>query len=102
MDGVNGTSSTMKAMLYDRFAHPSRPQCRNSYGAHWNMVGGRCPNLIPTTSERAELGLSEDVQTFVVDHTNSQARFRYHTPYESMAHMWSSWYSDYLDASFPR
>ncbi|GKY96175.1 hypothetical protein MPSEU_000577300 [Mayamaea pseudoterrestris] len=76
--------------------------CRSSYGAKWRMVGQRCPNLIPTDAERQVLGWSDDVRTFAVDHSNLQARFRYHTPYDSLADMWSTWYGDYLEAKFPR
>lgn len=74
--------------------------CTAHYGASWPVIDHRCPNLIPTPKEIAakpELGA-----TFIVDHKNYQAGYRFHTPYESLAQMYSSWYSDYFNASFPR
>jgi len=74
-------------------------KCRLSYGARW-QVGDRCPNLIPTEQERARFALKGP--TFAVNHTNYQSNFALVTPYESLAEMWSSFNTDYLNADFPR
>ena len=74
--------------------------CTARYGAKWRSINKRCPNLIPTPEERRQypdLG-----STFVVNHTNYQAGYRFHTFYDSLAQMYSSWYNDYMNASFPR
>jgi hypothetical protein len=74
--------------------------CTAHYGASWPVINKRCPNLIPTPKERAARpGLGA---TFVVDHKNYQAGYRFHTPYQSLAQMYTSWYKDYLSADFPR
>ena len=70
--------------------------CRHHYEARWSHNSQHCPNLVPTTSREAmQLGSAE---TFKV-------RVKFNpTPkmYDSLVHLWSEWYQDWIDAEFPR
>lgn len=48
------------------------------------------------------LNISDDVHTFEVDASQHQANHKIHTKYESLAHLWTKFNTDYLQSPMPR
>lgn len=75
--------------------------CRNHYGARWHYTKDHCPNLVPN---------EEDYKLFPYSGKNIPVRLDYGgdhslpiTSYDSLAHLWSEWYRQYVeDADYPR
>lgn len=68
--------------------------CKENYDATWEMaVDGRCPNLI-RNADRDE--------TFKVNVSTQQSKFKLSDTYDSLADMWSQWNLQYFLADFPR
>jgi len=73
--------------------------CKNKYAINWRHHESHCPNLVPTEHDRRlfrELRPKD-----VID-----IRVRYDLdkpgiPYKSLAHFWSQYYNEYLDADYP-
>jgi hypothetical protein len=87
--------------------------CKNMYSARWDHDHRHCPNIIPNKEERtlydrkkvrvqkelldkAGLTLENDTVPVRVDYKSGTIH------HQSLAHMWSDWYQEYYDATFPR
>lgn len=70
--------------------------CESPYNLQWARVEGRCPNLVNET-----LGLAANDERAGI---GASVRYppRFGRKWRSMAHMWSTWYSEYHAANFPR
>src|SRR3569832_24505 len=73
-------------------------QCNDPYHAQWELAWqGRCPNLVPSEFERQlNNSMYNEMESFRVTLDNSDEQ------YDSLAHMWSSWYRRLLNTSVPR
>ncbi|EEC45174.1 predicted protein [Phaeodactylum tricornutum CCAP 1055/1] len=73
--------------------------CKHPYATSWSKnVSRHCPNLVPTPEDRAEfseLGTNESIPVRI-NYPNKPA------DYPSLAHFWSDWYQQYLQAEYPR
>ena len=75
--------------------------CVSPYNMQWNRSDEVCPNLVQDAS-----GSGEGVDD--VDDEAMGVPVEIHWPpranrtWPSLAHVWSSWYREYLDADFPR
>lgn len=72
-----------------------KSMCRNGYSTSWNHSKGHCPNLVPLRQDRTRNKKNKTVRVKV----QYPLQRRYH---KSLAHFWSTWYTDYLKADFPR
>jgi hypothetical protein len=82
--------------------------CKHSYAASWLRSSGHCPNLVPTDTDRHQFHdpnkkhryLSTNATSFAVtvNYPNNASTW------PSLAHLWSDWYRQYLDAihEYPR
>lgn len=73
--------------------------CKHPYAAHWPRGPHHCPNLVPNDEDRQKLGDKLGDATSVpltVNYPESPV----HAP--SLAHFWSDWYNQYIEADFPR
>jgi hypothetical protein len=80
-----------------------KSMCESPYTMEWNRTAQHCPNLIEETTVLqlhddsvsgdlpAELGVPVHVQW---------GRFK--RKWHSLAHVWSEWYQEYVDADYPR
>ena len=100
--------------------------CRRRYAAHWfHYAPGHCPNLIPNKVDWEFLKKAPRYKSMVeyhqndpwlVDNVKNTANFTFEsktvpvyvkyklltTNHESLAHMWNDWYTEYLQAEYPR
>ena len=92
---VNQTSFFPAVVIKDPYTWMDS-MCRHPYEAYWMGKKDHCPNLVPTTeSEVMELKGEKTYKVWV--RYNPDPRY-----YDSMAHLWSEWYQDWIDAEFPR
>jgi len=71
--------------------------CRHTYAANWLHNEEHCPNLVPLTKN--ELHHAKGAPTVPVNVRYSDKNVTHH---KSLADLWNDWYSDWLDAEFPR
>lgn len=77
--------------------------CQNPYRMTWNRgLNRRCPNLVPSTTER-QLPQFSDRKTFEVmlPYPDAADPVKNET-FASLIDMWSEWNRQYFDARFPR
>ncbi|GKY92160.1 hypothetical protein MPSEU_000187300 [Mayamaea pseudoterrestris] len=73
--------------------------CRDGYAAKWSKgIDGRCPNLVLNAREKETMQQYSD--TFPVNVSMKNKQFWDH--YDSLSHMYSTWYRLWLDADYPR
>lgn len=77
-------------------------QCKNSYAALWKHTRRHCPNLVPTAEDLASLRNLRDPAT--TEHSfNVSVRYpEYTLQWDSLAHLYSDFYNQYLHADYPR
>lgn len=76
-----------------------KSMCRNGYSTSWKHTSSHCPNLLPDHRDLRAYPRMALNKTIRVRVTYPPKQRRYH---KSLAHFWSTWYIDYLDADFPR
>lgn len=72
--------------------------CRHPYAARWVHDEDHCPDLVPTAKDKArhaELANRESVPV-VIGYPHK------HVLFDSLAHLWSQWYQEYVDVDYPR
>lgn len=77
--------------------------CESPYSMIWNQTASHCPNLIEdstvmdteVTPFTKDLPASMGVNVFI-QWGHFQRKF------DSLAHVWSKWYREYVQADFPR
>ena len=75
--------------------------CKIGYNAKWKRgLNGRCPNLVPTATERRIWQNQNLSETFEV--TVSLKNMQYFDYYKSLADMWSDWNRIFYDLDYPR
>lgn len=72
-----------------------RYQCKHPYAAKWHHSDKHCPNLAPNAVDLHLYHYTTDTVPVMV---------KYDPPvnYTSLAHFWTDWYQQYLDADYPR
>jgi hypothetical protein len=71
--------------------------CRTHYAVMWHHTSAHCPNLVPNDEDYK-------LYPFPQPHIPVRLNFKGHaiTKYDSLAHLWSEWYQQYMDADYPR
>jgi hypothetical protein len=75
-----------------------RSMCRHPYGAYWPNDTGHCPNLIPNELDVKKEPWLQYKQSVPIDVQYSE----FNRQHESLVHFWNEWYTEYLQAPFPR
>lgn len=84
--------------------------CRHQYEASWPRVVDHCPNLIASAAEINQNDKLYELYGDVVDDESKEklvpvgiayAKGNQHQ-HQSLAHFYSEWYTEYLNADFPR
>lgn len=109
---VNKTNVLPVALIREPYSW-MQSMCRHPYAAKWVHNEHHCPVLVPAEHDfehhADELVL---VETDNENNTTTQQNrssvpvtigYPHHAAeFESMAHVWSQWYNEYLDADYPR
>ena len=82
--------------------------CRHAYTSRWPHTKKHCPNLIATADEIEDL--PELRAKYLNDNEKDSShlvpvRVKYQDTvyhHKTLAHFWSEWYQQYIDADFPR
>jgi len=79
-------------------------QCKANYDADWKLAPHKhCPNLVPIPRDFATpLRHSTNSKSYKVRVQLHQTGYRHTDQYDSLAHMWSEWHQQYVDADIPR
>jgi len=93
---VNQTNFLPATVIKDPYTWMNS-MCRHSYSANWNHDEKHCPNLIPITA--LDLKYAKGKPTIPVNVHYSDTNV---TEHESLAGLWNDWYSQWIDAAFPR
>lgn len=106
--GVNQTEFLPVVMIKDPITWMAS-MCRHSYEARWRHVKEHCPNLVPNKYDRKrKLGEGTmGVQVkFATRHYGDEPLPDPHNKtfirYDSLVHLWNTWYNQWYNASFPR
>jgi hypothetical protein len=70
--------------------------CKSPYAAHWRHEAHHCPNLVPNYQDRAHFKNVKEVFSVKVNFDANS-----HYAFDSLAHLWSEWHQQYLDADYP-
>jgi hypothetical protein len=82
-------------IIRDPFAW-MQSMCNNPYAAGWRHGKLHCPNLIPTPEDKERFkNLKESFQVKVKFDKDHTAHF------DSLVHLWSEWYQEYLKVEYP-
>lgn len=76
--------------------------CRHHYSAHWDYSRISCPNLVPKSKANLyhEKNKTNINPVKLIYNANDMQKGTVH--YDSLVHLWSDWYNDYLNATYPR
>lgn len=80
--------------------HWMQSMCRSPYAAKWKKTKDHCPNLVPTKEDirKFKPAMKESNNTFPVTVVFSKDQIM---SWKSLAHLYSAWYRQYLDAGYP-
>lgn len=93
---VNQTNFLPATIVKDPYTWMNS-MCRHSYSANWKHNDEHCPNLVPLTElDREGAGGKPSVPVNV---RYSDDNITHH---ESLAGLWNDWYSQWIDATYPR
>jgi hypothetical protein len=70
--------------------------CRQPYGAQYDHSHSSCPNIVPYPSDIQAHPRFQKTKHIPV-HVSYDTRIRYKKKYESMAHLWNEWYTEYIE-----
>jgi hypothetical protein len=71
-------------------------QCKQSYDVEWNRSDTHCPNLAQTREDIAR-NITPKVHL-----SPYSSNYSFYDDFDSLVHLWSEWYSQYLQATYPR
>lgn len=86
--------------------------CRHTYTAKWPHLQSHCPDLIATEEDMSEFDWLQSM--YWDSQNNSIPGLEHLVPvsvkyaenlrhnHKSLAHFWSEWYREYMDADYPR
>jgi hypothetical protein len=92
---VNKTNVLPVVMVRDPYSW-MQSMCKHPYAAKWPHSKEHCPNLIPN---------AVDMEKFKAQSPTIPVNVKFNggiEKYESLAHLWSEWYHQYLNADYPR
>jgi hypothetical protein len=73
--------------------------CAHPYAAHWRYGPHHCPNLVPNAVDAQHFPhLSNHQSAFGVTVKFDKES---HATFDSLAHLWSEWYAQYLQVDYP-
>jgi len=103
--GVNPSHFFPACIIKDPYTWMNS-MCRHPYEARWAHNKRHCPNLVPLT-KMDKLGANGGNAVPVkVIYQKAEAGLHYSkangTHHESLAGLWNDWYSQWVDATFPR
>lgn len=82
--------------------HWMQSMCRSSYAAHWKHGPHRCPNL---SADQTDLKKYQDIGFGAENTTSFHVKVIFDKDdveyFDSLADLWSRWYSIYFDATYP-
>jgi hypothetical protein len=80
--------------------HWLQSMCKSPYAAKWKKTKEHCPNFVPTLDDmkRFHKELQDSNQTFPVTVVFSKDQIM---TWESLAHLYSAWYLQYVNADYP-
>lgn len=93
---VNKTNVLPVAIVRDPYSW-MQSMCKHPYAAKWPHAAGHCPNLV---ANPYDMGLPKAHLTS--DHIEIKVNYDPPVHYESLAHYWTAWYREYLEADYPR
>jgi hypothetical protein len=70
--------------------------CKSPYAAHWRHGAHHCPNLVPSDQDLAHFKNVNNVFSVKVNFDAAS-----HYAFDSLAHLWSEWHQQYMDADYP-
>jgi len=93
---------TARKKMYCQFVIVHNPlawlqsMCGNPYAVMWRHTKHHCPNLVPNDEDRAYFQQ-------LSDHFPVKIKFDHNSHYffNSLAHLWSEWHQQYLQADYP-
>jgi hypothetical protein len=93
---TNKTSVLPVVVVRDPYSW-MQSMCRLHYAVSWHSSKAHCPNLVPN---------EEDFKLYPHrnQHVPVRLNFKGHAiaKYQSLAHLWTDWYRQYLAADYPR
>jgi hypothetical protein len=94
---VNKTNVLPVVLIRDPYSW-MQSMCKHPYAAKWKHVKEHCPNLVPSSFDKnafSELARAKSVPMTISYPGNK-------TQWDSLAHAWSDWYNQYVQADYPR
>ena len=114
---VNKTNVLPVALIREPYTW-MQSMCRHPYAAKWIHNEHHCPVLVPAEHDFEHHGTQLLVESSDSHDNNNNNNInpgqnrssvpvtigypRKAAKFESMAHLWSQWYNEYLDADYPR
>lgn len=69
--------------------------CAHPYAAHWKHDQAHCPNFVPNEIDSAKFPRAQSFPVMVKFDEKDIVTF------DSLVHLWSEWYRQYLEADYP-
>jgi hypothetical protein len=95
MENVDKNNVLPVVMIRDPYAW-LQSMCNAPYAANWRHGKHHCPNLIPNDGDHQHYGNLNDVFPVTVKFDKQSQRH-----FDSLVHLWSEWYKEYLDVDYP-
>lgn len=70
--------------------------CAHPYAATWPYGPHHCPNLVPNAEDRRRYRHVKDAFAVTVNFDKNNKNH-----FESLVHLWSEWYAQYLNVDYP-
>ena len=70
--------------------------CRQPYAAQFDHASSSCPNIVPYRSD-IEAHPRYKKKKYMPIHVKYDTRIGFAKKYESMAHLWNEWYTEYIE-----
>lgn len=96
---VNKTNVLPVVLVRDPYSW-MQSMCQHPYAAHWEHSATHCPNLVTTTVQEGD---DDDDDGTVVSSVPVSINYPGgKAEWDSLVHLWSDWYNQYLTADYPR
>jgi hypothetical protein len=76
--------------------HFMQSMCQHPYATTWRHGDHHCPNLVPSESDHAHFKNLQETFGVTVKFSKTS-----HEHFDSLAHLWSGWYNEYLATDYP-
>jgi hypothetical protein len=95
MEHVNKDDVLPVIIIRDPYAW-LQSMCGSPYSANWRHGKHHCPNLIPNAGDNQHYKNLNDVFEVTVTFDKKSQRH-----FDSLVHLWSEWYNEYLHVDYP-